>query len=427
MQEPGPLYSPRYVRVVIAMLTAAVFVEFFHRQVLAVAMNAIKRELALGDTQLGSLVTAFAFAYFVGAIVLGRIADRLPRRNIYALGIAFWSVATAAAAAFTSFSALAATRFAVGIGQSSAGATNSPLLADYVAPARRGSALGIITMGATLGALAAGVLGALGVVEAFGWRAMFAGAGLLGLAFAVAFAALVKEPPRGWSEGRAAGAAGLVPLSEIAQIVLRAPALLHSFLGATINSVAVFASAQWVVAFFERAHAMSTARASLVLVGAALASTIGAVVGGVVANRAWTTRPRGVLLIPAACCALACPVMFVAASVGSTPLAIALYALGSALSLVHSAPAGAAMQGLIPDRVRGFLSGLIAALLTLIGLGGGPLLTGLLSDLLGAATNPAAIGRALAWISLLYLWAALHFVIASRTFQAELAVQSQAK
>lgn len=420
MQSSPPLYSPRYVRTVIALLTAAVFVEFFHRQVLAVAMNAIKRELAIGDTQLGSLVSAFAFAYFVGAIVLGRIADRLPRRSIYALGIAVWSASTALAAAFSSFGAIAATRFAVGLGQASAGATNSPLLADYVAPDRRGSALGIITMGATLGALAAGVLGALGVVESFGWRGLFIGAGVFGVAFSLVFAGIVKEPPRGWSEGRAQQPA-FVPLREVARIVLRAPALRHSFLGATLNSVALFASAQWVVAFFERAHALSTASASLVLVGAALAGTLGAVIGGVVANRAWTTQPRGVLLFPALCCALAFPVTFAAASVASTQSAIALYALGSALSLVHSAPAGAAMQGLIPDRMRGFLSGLIAALLTLIGLGGGPLLTGFLSDRLGAATDPASIGRALAWVSVLYLWAALHFVLAARTFQGELA------
>jgi predicted MFS family arabinose efflux permease len=427
VQDPRPLYSPRYVGGVIALLTGAVFVEFFHRQVLAVAMNAIKRELALGDAQLGSLVTAFALAYFAGAIVLGRVADRLPRRNIYALGIAFWSAATAAAAACSSFGALAATRFAVGVGQSSAGATNSPLLADYVAPERRGSALAIITMGATLGALAAGVLGASGVVEAFGWRGMFVGAGVFGVVFSALFAVLVKEPPRGWSEGRAREPMGLVPLGEVARSVARAPALLHTFLGATVNSVAIFSSAQWVVAFFERAHAMTTASASLVLIGSALAGTLGAIVGGIVANRAWTTRPRGVLLIPALCCLGAFPVMALASSVASTPVAIALYALGSVLAFVHSAPAGAAMQGLIPDRMRGFLSGLTAALLTLIGLGGGPLLTGFLSDLLGASRDPASIGRALAWVSVLYAWAAVHFWLASRTLQAELAVQSRAE
>jgi hypothetical protein len=56
----------------------------------------------------------------------------------------------------------------------------------------------------------------------------------------------------------------------------------------------------------------------------------------------------------------------------------------------------------------------------LIGLGGGPLLAGALSDAFGAATNPASLGKALAWTSLLYVWSALHFVLAARTLKRDL-------
>jgi predicted MFS family arabinose efflux permease len=425
LNDASPRYSPRYVKLVVALLTGAVFVEFFHRQVLAVAQKAIGDEFELSDSELGSFVTAFAVAYAVSGPLLGRIADRLPRRGIYVAGIASWSIATLLGAHAHSFAAFFATRLISGAGQSTAGATNSPLIVDYVAPEHRSGAMAIATAGATVGALAAGALGFAGVLEAFGWRGLFVGAGVFGLAFAAVFFWLVKEPPRGWSEGRAYAPAAPVPLREIAAVVRRRPALLQTYFGTVLSSVAIFASAQWVVSFFERVHGMTNARASLGMVWAAIASTIGAIAGGVVSNRAWKTSPRAVLLTPAVCSLLACPALFVGASTADPTLSVVLYSLAGGLSLVHSAPAAAAMQGMIPDRMRGFVSSLIASLLTLIGLGGGPFLAGALSDWFGSATNPASLGKALAYTSALYVWAALHFVLASRTLKRDLELNAR--
>lgn len=425
MNETAPRYSPRYVNVVVAMLTGAVFVEFFHRQVLAVAMDEIRRDLALSDTQLGSLVTVFAAAYAASAPILGRIVDRLERRGVYVAGIALWSAATALGGLAGGFGLLLATRVLAGAGQGAAGATSSPLIVDYVAPERRGGVLALVSMGATLAALAAGAFGSAGVVERFGWRGFFLGSGVFGVAFAAAFAAIVREPPRGWSEGRTHRPAPSATLREILSLVRGRTALLHTFGGTAVNNIAVFAIAQWVVVFFERAHGMSNAGASGALMGVALACTLGAVAGGVLANRAWTTRPRAVLLVPALCSALAAPVLFAGARADGSVTAIALYSVAGALALVHSAPAGAAMQGMIPDRVRGTVTGVIASLMTLVGLGGGPFLTGLLSDFFGGAADPTSIGRALGCVSALFLWAGVHFTLASRSFARDLATTAR--
>ncbi len=425
MNDAPPRFSPRTVNRVVALLTGAVFVEFFHRQVLAVAMKSIGDDLHSTDTQLGSLVTVFAIAYALSAPLLGRLADRLPRRTIYAAGIAAWSVATGLGAWAGSFSTLLLTRIATGAGQGAAGATNSPLIVDYVAPDRRGGVMGIVTMGATLGALGAGALGFAGALEAFGWRGLFIGASVFGLAFAALFAAFVQEPPRGWSEGRAHVPTSPVPLRDVARVAASRPALVHSLAGTVLNSLAIFASAQWIVAFFERVHGMSNATASLSLVAAALVSTLGAVAGGLLANRAWGSNPRAVLFVPAVCSTLACPALFFGASTPNATLAVVFYSLAGGLSLVHSAPAAVAMQGMIPDRMRSFVSGLIASIVTLIGLGCGPLIAGALSDWFGSASDPTSIGRALAWISVLYVWAAVHLALASRTLKADLALNAR--
>jgi predicted MFS family arabinose efflux permease len=425
VNEGAPRYSPRYVNLVVAMLACAIFVEFFHRQVLAVVMADVGRDLALTDTQLGSLVMVFAFAYSASAPLLGRLVDRLERRGVYVAGIAIWSAATAASGVAGGFAAMIATRALAGAGQGASGATNSPLIADYVPPARRGGVIALVSMGATLAALAAGAFGSAGVVERFGWRAFFIGSGLFGIAFAALFAAIVREPPRGWSEGRATTPAAAAPLSDVVRLFRERSALVHTFLGTALNSVAVFAIAQWVVVFFERSHGLSNALASRALMAVALACTIGAIVGGVVANRAWTVRPRAVLGIPAFCSALAGPALFLGATTGAVGSAIALYAAAGLLALVHSAPAGAAMQAMIPDRMRGSVSGILASVMTLIGLGGGPFIAGLLSDAFGGASDPASIGRALSCVALLFLWSAAHFALAARSFADDLAETSR--
>ncbi|MFI5320510.1 MAG: MFS transporter [Myxococcota bacterium] len=421
MNGAEPQHSRRYVNLVVAMLTAAVFVEFFHRQVVAVAMNEIRRELALSYTQLGSLTMVFAAAYAVSAPILGRVVDRLERRGVYAAGIALWSAATALSGLAGGFGMLLATRVIAGAGQGAAGATNSPLIVDYVAPERRGGVFALASMGATLAALVVGAFGWLGVVERFGWRTFFIGSGMLGVVFAAAFAAIVREPTRGWSEGRAHRPPEEASPREIFALVRGRTALLNAFAGTALNNIAVFAIAQWVVVFFERGHGMSNASASGVLMGVALACTVGAIAGGVLANRAWTTRPRAVLLVPAVCSALAAPMLIVGATASSSAVAIALYSATGVLALVHSAPAGAAMQGMIPDRMRGIVTGVIASLMTLIGLGGGPLITGMLSDLFGGTADPESIGRALSCVALLFLWAGAHFALAARHLSRDLA------
>jgi predicted MFS family arabinose efflux permease len=425
VNDAQPRFSPRYVKLVVALLTGAVFVEFFHRQVLALAMKAIGDDLHASDTQLGSLVTVFAVAYALSAPLLGRLADRLPRRTIYAAGIAAWSAATALGGWAAGFTTFLATRVLAGAGQGSAGATNSPLIVDYVAPDQRGGVMGIVTMGATLGALGAGALGFAGALEAFGWRQLFLGSAVFGFGFAALFAALVKEPPRGWSEGRTHVPTSPVPLRDVARVAAERPALLHSLIGTVLNSLAIFASAQWIVAFFERVHGMSNASASFALVAAALASTLGAIAGGVLANRAWGANPRAVLFVPAVCSALACPALFFGASTSDATLAVLFYSLAGGLSLVHSAAAAVAMQGMIPDRMRGLVSGLIASIVTLVGLGCGPLIAGALSDWFGSASDPTSIGRALAWVSVLYVWAGVHLAVASRTLKADLELNAR--
>jgi predicted MFS family arabinose efflux permease len=412
-------YSPRYVRAVVTLLVAAVAVEFLHRQLLAIAVEPIRRELGLSDGEMGWLVTAFALAYSAAILVLGRIADRTDRRNLYALGIVVWSIGTALGGAAAGFASFVMTRVVVGVGQAAAGATNAPLVADYVPPARRATTMGIVAMGATVGVFLGLFLGAWGI-GTVGWRITFAVIGGLGLLFAALFRSQVHEPPRGWSEGRADEAGELPSLADAVATIARLRTFRHMSAGAILASMAIFAGAQWGPAFFERVHGLSNMQAALAAGGIGLLATLGAVAGGLLTDRLWARDARGALLLPAVCCAIACPASLAAYSATSLAPAVALLALGMVAALVHVPAVGAVTQALAPLRIRGQLSAVLNSLLTLFGLGLGPLLAGLVSDATGGAGSGKGLETGLAWSTALYAWSALHFTLAARTLPSEL-------
>jgi sugar phosphate permease len=90
----GKRYAYEWYVVMICML-AYVF-SFIDRQVLALMIEPIKRDLHLTDTQF-SLLHGFAFSLFyaVMGMPIAYLADRFARPRIIAGGIALWSVVRA--------------------------------------------------------------------------------------------------------------------------------------------------------------------------------------------------------------------------------------------------------------------------------------------------------------------------------------------
>ena len=109
----GKRYTYEWYVVVICML-AYVF-SFVDRQVLVLMIEPIKRDLHLSDTQF-SLLNGFAFSLFyaVMGLPVAYLADRYARPRIISLGIALWSVATAACGLSQHFVQMFIARMGVG-------------------------------------------------------------------------------------------------------------------------------------------------------------------------------------------------------------------------------------------------------------------------------------------------------------------------
>lgn len=213
-----------YGRYALGVLVLVYVLNFLDRQILSILAERIKADLALSDAQIGFLYgTAFAVFYALFGIPLGRLADLWVRTRLIALGLTLWSAMTAASAFARGFASLSAARIGVGVGEASANPAAYSLLSDYFPPSRRATVLAIYSSGIYIGAGLGLGIGGL-IVERWdaafapgaapfglrGWQVAFLAVGLPGLPLAC-WAATLREPRRGASEGREVPASGESP------------------------------------------------------------------------------------------------------------------------------------------------------------------------------------------------------------------------
>lgn len=168
----------------LGLLAAINILNYLDRNIIFALFEPIKRDLALTDTQLGWLGSAYILVFSVAALPFGVLSDLRSRRAVIAVGVALWSAFTSLAGLVRSFTQLFICRAAVGIGEAAFGPASSSMVADYFAGPRRAMAMGILSAGVPLG----GVLGIWlgGQLEAvYGWRVAFMAVGVPGFLLAV--------------------------------------------------------------------------------------------------------------------------------------------------------------------------------------------------------------------------------------------------
>jgi MFS family permease len=156
--------------------------------------------LALSASQIGLTGSLYVGGAVIGALVFGRLADRLGRKRLFLVTLAVYMAASVATAFTTGFAGFAACRFVTGLGIGGEyAAINSAI--DELIPARvRGRVSlainGSFWVGAALGAvLSLVLLDARVLGPEHGWRAAFLLGGLLALAILLV-RRYVPESPR---------------------------------------------------------------------------------------------------------------------------------------------------------------------------------------------------------------------------------------
>ncbi|MFN8802276.1 MAG: MFS transporter [Gemmatimonas sp.] len=206
----APAAAPRLTRAwyAVAVLTLANVSGFVDRQILSLLVEPIKRDLHVTDTQVSLLAgLGFVLFYSVLGLPIGRWVDRGMRPRIVALGVAVWSLMTAATGLARTFGQLFVARVGVGVGEATLGPAAVSIIADQFPRRQLGTAMSTYMVGTFAGSGVAYALGAyvVGRVDAPGlitlpfvgamhpWQTVFFWVGLPGLLIAL-LALTIREP-----------------------------------------------------------------------------------------------------------------------------------------------------------------------------------------------------------------------------------------
>lgn len=400
IDEP-PWPEPRYAWYVVGVLTVAYTFSFVDRQILALLVGPIRRDLGISYTQISLLQgLAFAIFYTLLGVPIGRLADRKSRRGIIAIGIAVWSVMTAACGLAKSYGTLFLARMGVGVGEAALSPPAYSIVADYFPPEKLARALSFYSMGIYIGAGLAFIMGGAVVAlvsdvgtwdvpiigEIYPWQMTFFAVGLPGL-LVVGLMATVKEPlRRGLLRTEEEGevqAPREVPLGEVmAYIRQRWKAYGLMFVGISMMSMMGYGTGNWAPEFVFQTYGMATSEfafyyGSVVLIFA----TSGIVCGGWIAERLLKRGYRDAnlrVIVGVAVLTIPFGVMAPLAS-DLTWLTI----LGIPLVFMAGMPFGvgpAAIQIITPNQIRGQVSAIYLLVINIIGLGGGPFVVAWITD-----------------------------------------------
>src|ERR1700758_1276863 len=162
---------------VVFLLALSVLINYIDRSNLSIAAPLVQEELHLSNTQLGTLLGAFFWAYALLQIPAGWLVDRFDVKWVFAGGFFLWSLATGVTGILHGFVALVVVRVILGIGESVTFPSMSKILSTYFPEARRGFPNAALMVGMSLGP-ALGILIGGTVIGDFGWRPFFLVLGL---------------------------------------------------------------------------------------------------------------------------------------------------------------------------------------------------------------------------------------------------------
>ncbi len=234
----------------------------------------------------------------------------------------------------------------------------------------------------------------------------------------------VREPKRGQADRTSAQAtkADAPPIREAFTYLWHRPSFRHMSLAAALHSVAWYAGSSFNNSFFIRVHHMSTGEAGSWVALLLAIGGIGTLLGGYLADSLSVTSGdrRWYMWVPGYATLAMVPFQFSAYLGSSLWVVIPSFSIMLILGSMFFGPSFALSQGLATVRMRSVATSLVLFTQTLIGLGLGPFLVGLVSDHLRPTVGTHSLAYGLVTVGLVNLWAAVHYFRGARTVRADL-------
>lgn len=400
-------------RITLILLVLAMTLSIADRMILSILFPDIKAEFGLSDVQLGVLGgLSFALFYATIGLPIAKLSDQFSRKWIIIISLIIFSIMTALGGLATGFITLLIFRIGVGIGEAGVGPASQSIIADYFPPKKRGFAMTILVIGASLGMILGFVGGGL-IAENHGWRIALVSIGLPGVLLAIFMARFLKEPARGHFEYEKP--APPPPIRTTAHNMWSNPAMRHLVAGTVVAGMISYGITQWLPTFFIRTHELTQSQTGLLMAGVfGILGIIGALIAGKLFDRLSIRGFQYGLWMLACIPFLTMPFFIMGLLADNLKTAMVLFIIPGLAANLYFGPALAMVQTLSPVNMRAVSSALQSFFVNLIGMGLGPVIVGALSDALGPQYGERSLSVALAFFTLVGLWGSLHFYLCGR-------------
>ncbi len=386
--------SLRYAWYVVGVLLLAYISSFIDRQIISLLVKPIKASFGISDTQMGVLMgLSFAVLYTLVGIPIGLMADRMNRKRIISWGILVWSMMTVFCGIAGNYSLFFLARVGVGVGEAALSPAAYSIISDYFPKKKLATAMSVYNMGIYLGSGLSILIGAalrtmIGkeniilpyVGEIFSWQMIFFYIGLPGILI-VLLVQTIKEPKRVEFDSERE----MTEKSTFGEIITYFKANRQTFLCLNFSmafmSFATYAGVYWVPTMLGRVHGWTETKAGVTFgLLVTVFSTLGVISGGRYAD--YLTK-KGVVqakmlsgfrgMLAATCCTVGLLLH---------DINIGIYFIAG-FCFFSSFPYGsatAAIQEIVPNKMRAIFSAFFLFVVNIIGLGFGPLAVGFLND-----------------------------------------------
>jgi MFS family permease len=288
MPAIGPSRQLRRMQwIAIALVTAAIALNYMDRSTLAIGNLKIREEFGVNATAIGALGSAWALTYGIAQLPSGYLLDRIGPKFLVGAAMILCQAA----------GGLAATYYQLMLSRIGLGATEAPCfpsatrsVSDWFDVKDRGTPSGVYTSGAYIGpTLAPPIL--TGLMLAFNWRVMFIVMGLAGIAAAGLWFLIYRDPRaqvlqvqdeeylRANRQSKSS-----VSLRQWGSL-FRFRAMWVLMLGAFCTGYITWMYQTWLPAYLEMQQHISIAKTGLLASVPLLCAFFGALCGGYVSDR----------------------------------------------------------------------------------------------------------------------------------------------
>jgi MFS family permease len=394
--------------------------DYLDRQIVSSMFPAIKANWSLTDTQLSYLTSIIMITVGLLSIPISIIADRWSRVKCIFLMAAVWSIATVASTFAADYTQLLGLRGLVGVGEAAYAPVGMALLATAFPSKMRSVILASFNAGITLGSIGGAVLGGV-IATHYGWKMAFGIVGFPGLILAVLFL-FVKEPGTHAAQPtEAKRETTWTGLTGMGRMLLQSPSIIWLYICSSLQLFVTASIVVWLPSFLNRAYNLPMDKAGIRTGLVLIASSIGAVLFGFVADRVGRYRPGNKFNVIAVSTILTSVVMLIAFNfIAPGPLQYATIVLGGLFLGGTFGTVSALNMDVVHPSVRATSMGVGALIQNLLGIAVGPVVVGMISDRFGLST-------ALAIIPFASLLAGVGFLLMRPAYERDLKLRTASR